>query len=317
MGFFRRFNIKQEAEDLGLSVWQAPSVLFFFMGLFTVLIMVLVDFISHFYDSPEILVLSESGLVILIFSVGSTVIRSIEQIARANKIKSEFVTIASHQLKTPLAQINWELELLLSKNKSGLSEKQLGIVNDIRKSQDAMSRLVNDLLDVVRIDQGNLALDRERVNLLEIIDKVIESNKSLSDSSNVEINFIRPKKIPEIVGDKRKISVVIDNLLSNAIKYIEKKGFVEIKVEEADDRINVYVKDNGIGIPDNQQHKVFQKFFRSNNVVLYQTGGTGLGLYISKNFVEQLGGKISFKSIEGVGSDFWFCLPIKNKSVTH
>jgi len=312
MGFIRKFNIKQEAEDLGVSVWQAPSFLFFLMGLFIILVMVVIYFISQFYDSPEVLVISESVVVVVIFSIGNSIIKSMEQIARVNKMKSEFVTIASHQLKTPLSQMNWELELLLSKNQSGLSEKQLEIANTIRQSQETMARLVNDLLDVARIDQGRLVLNKEKVDLLEIIDAVINNNKILAKSSNVEISVIKPKKLPEIIGDKKRIAVVVDNLISNAVKYIEEKGFVEIKVEEGDGKINVYVKDNGVGIPDNQQNSVFQKFFRSNNAVRYQTEGTGLGLYISKNIVEQLGGKMWFKSIEGIGSSFWFYLPINN-----
>lgn len=305
-----KFNIKKEAEDLGIKIWQTPSFLFLMMGIFIILVMTIVYFISQFYNSPEIFVISECIVVVVIFSIGNVVIQSFEQIARANKMKSEFVTIASHQLKTPISQINWELEILLSKNKDGLSEKQLDLVNNISKSHQTMARLVNDLLDVARIEQGRFILNKEKINIPDIIDEVVEGNKILAKASNVEINIIKSKNIPEILGDRKRIGVVIDNLISNAIKYIEKKGFVEIKIDADEKNINIYVKDNGVGIPDSQQDKVFQKFFRSNNVVRYQTEGTGLGLYISKNIIEQSGGKIWFKSIEGLGSDFYFSLPI-------
>lgn len=307
--FVNKFNIKKEAEDLGVSIWQAPSFLFLVMGFFIVLVMVVVYFLSQSYDSPEILIISESVVVIIIISVGNVIIGSIERIAQANKIKSEFVTIASHQLKTPLSQLNWELEILLTKHKEGLNEKQIEIIKTISQAHEAMSRLVNDLLDVVRIDQRKFVLSKENINILEIVKNVIKNNKILANASNVEINLVSPEKISEIMGDKKRMGVVIDNLVSNAVKYIDKKGFVEIKIEENEKFINVTVKDNGVGIPEKQQDKVFQKFFRSNNAVRYQTEGTGLGLYISKNIVEQSGGNLWFKSIEGLGSEFFLTLP--------
>ncbi|MFH0969054.1 MAG: HAMP domain-containing sensor histidine kinase [Patescibacteria group bacterium] len=310
INFVSKSNIKREAEDLGVSVWQTPSFLFLIMGIFIVIVMTVVYYLSRFYDSPEILIFSESAVVIVILSIGNVIIQSIEQIARANKIKSEFITIASHQLKTPLSQINWELEILLFKNKEGLTPKQLELINTIKQSHTTMTRLVNDLLDVARIDQGKFILNKEKINIIEIIDEIIDNNKVLAKASNVEINLIKPEKVPGILADKKRIGVAIDNLISNAIKYIEKKGLVEIKIKPDDKNIIVSVKDSGVGIPKNQQDKVFQKFFRSNNVVKYQTEGTGLGLFISKNIIEQSGGKIWFKSTEKEGSDFCFSLPI-------
>jgi len=307
-------NIKKEAEELGVPIWQSPSFLFAMMGLFIIIAITIVFYISRFYDSPEILVASESAIVAVVLSVGNIIIKSVEQMARANKMKSEFVTIASHQLKTPLSEINWELELLLSKNNAGLTEKQLEIINTIGRSHQTMMRLVNDLLDVARIDQGKFVLNKEKINLVSLIDEVVQNHQIIAKASNVEINVEKSEMVPEIVGDKRRVGIVIDNLVSNAVKYIRNKGFVEIKIESDEKNISVYVKDNGIGIPEKEQSKIFQKFFRSNNAAKYQTGGTGLGLYISKNIIEQSGGELSFKSIEGVGTDFWFSLPINNNN---
>ncbi len=307
--FILNFNIKKESEDLGIPIWQAPSLLFIFMGVFIVIVMLIVYFLTKFDDSPEFLVLSECAVVIMILSVGNMIISNIEKMAEVNKMKSEFVTIASHQLKTPIAQINWELEILLSNYKKGLDKKQLDIIRTISQSKETMARLVNDLLDVAKIDQGKLVLNRDRVNMTEIIDSVVKNNEVLAKASNVEISVIKPEVIPEIFGDKKRIEVVTDNLVSNAVKYIRKKGFVEIKVESDEKNIVVTIKDNGMGIPDRQQGKVFQKFFRSDNAALCHTDGTGLGLYISKNIIEKSGGKMWFKSIEGLGSEFFFSLP--------
>ncbi|MDO8529722.1 MAG: HAMP domain-containing sensor histidine kinase [bacterium] len=311
--FVRRFNIKKESEDLGISFWQAPSFLFIMMGLFIIAVMMAVYFVSSFYDAPEVLIISECVVVIVIFSIGNVIIGSIEQIAKANKIKSEFVAIASHQLKTPLSQMNWELEILLSKHQSGLSAKQIEIIKIVSKSHETMTRLVNDLLDVARIDQGKLMLSKEKIDMLKIVENVVDNNKILANASNVEISIVNSSNSMDVLGDKKRIAVVVDNLVSNAVKYIDKKGFVEIKIENDKKNTIVSVKDNGVGIPENQQDKVFQKFFRSNNATRYQTEGTGLGLYISKNIIEQSGGKMRFKSIEGVGSEFYFSLPIYNE----
>lgn len=313
--FINRFNIKKEAEDLGVSIWQTPSFLFVVMGFFIIAMMMMVYFVSSLYDAPEILVISECVVVIVVFSVGNIIIGSIEQIARANKIKSEFVAIASHQLKTPLSQMNWELEILLSKHQNGLNAKQTEIIKTISKSHETMTRLVNDLLDVARIDQGKLMLNKEKVDILKIVESVVDNNKVLAKASNVEVTVVKPDNPTDVLGDKKRIAVVIDNLVSNAVKYIEKKGFVKIKIENDKKNNIVSVKDNGVGISEDQQNKVFQKFFRSNNATRYQTEGTGLGLYISKNIIEQLGGKMWFKSIEGIGSEFYFSLPIYSENI--
>lgn len=307
--FILGFNIKKEARELGVPIWQAPSLLFIFLGFFTVVVMMTLYVFARFSDSPEILILSECAVVITILSIGNLIIGNIEKMAEVNKMKSEFVTIASHQLKTPISQINWEIEILLSNYKKGLDKKQLDIIKTIEQSKETMARLVNDLLDVAKIDQGKLALNIDKISIAEIIDNVVRNNDILARTSNVEISVARPDVIPEIFGDKKRIEVVIDNLVSNAVKYIKKKGFVEIRVEVDEKDIIISVKDNGIGIPEKQQGKVFQKFFRSSNAALYQTDGTGLGLYISKNIVEKSGGKMWFRSIEGLGSDFFFSLP--------
>lgn len=311
---FDQFNLKKEAEELGVSVWQTPSFLFIIMGVVIVSAMTGVYFISGYYDSPEVLIISESAVVMLLFTIGNFIIRTVEEVAKANKMKTEFVSIASHQLKTPISEMKWEMELLITKFSDGLSEKQKEIIKEISRSGEKMGKLVNDLLDVARIDQGSLALAKDKVDLKKLIEEVIETQKMFAKASNVELKMDSKKEESfDIVTDKRRILVVLDNLISNAIKYIDGKGNVDIILEKDGDMIQICVRDNGVGIPKNEQNNVAEKFFRSNNSMRNKADGTGLGLYIAKNIVEQSGGTLWFKSIENVGSEFYFTLPTNNK----
>lgn len=305
-------NIKKQSEELGISIWQTPSFLFILMGLVIIAVMTVVYFLSKRYESIEFLVISESIVVVFIFTIGNFIIGSVEQMARMNKMKSEFVSIASHQLKAPLAEISWEIELLMSKNKEGLNDKQEEIIRGISKSNTRMAKLVNDLLDVARIEQGRLALSREKVNVLKLVDNVVENNVIIAKANNVEIEVKKAEKIPELTIDRRRIGVVLDNLLSNAIKYIKGKGTVNVETKIKNGQVVISVEDNGVGIPKHQQKNVFEKFFRSDNVSRYQVSGTGLGLYIAKSIVDQSGGEIWFKSKENVGTKFYFSLPVNS-----
>jgi two-component system sensor histidine kinase VicK len=149
-----------------------------------------------------------------------------------------------------------------------------------------------------------------------MVQEAIASQKEAALTSKVTLNMSCPVSSLKIVADKRRISVVLDNLISNAIKYANEKGMAEIFLESKDDAIQVCVRDNGVGIPSSEQGKISEKFFRSSNAVKKKTDGTGLGLYIAKNIIEQSGGSFWFKSTEKVGSEFYFTLPVvKNVSI--
>lgn len=307
-------NLKKQADDLGLKVWQTPSFLFIVMGVIIVAAMTGVYVIANHYDSPDVVVISESLVVITLFTIGNFIIRTVEEVAKANRMKTEFVAIASHQLKTPLAEMKWEIELLLAKFNVGLSDKQSEIIREISHSGEKMGRLVNDLLDVARIDQGQLALSRDRINLCKSVQESVESQKALAKALNVELRTSCSVSVLEAIADKRRVAVVLDNLISNAIKYTNEKGLVEIFMESKDGMIQVCVRDNGVGIPKSEQDDVSKKFFRSNNASKKKTDGTGLGLYIAKNIIEQSGGSLWFKSTENVGSEFYFTLPLASNN---
>lgn len=222
------FNLRKQAEDLNISIWQTPSFLFIVMGFVIMVAMAGVYFISNNYNSPDVLVISESLVVAILFTIGNFIIRSVDQVARANKMKTEFISIASHQLKTPIAEINWQIELLLSKFPGGLSEKQQLLIGQIAHSSQKMARLVGDLLDVARIDQGKLALTNEEVDLCSIINDAVINQRPFSITAGVQLKSSCQLKPVKVLVDKKRIAVVLDNLLSNAIKYTPKEGIIEV-----------------------------------------------------------------------------------------
>ncbi|MFA6383151.1 MAG: HAMP domain-containing sensor histidine kinase [Parcubacteria group bacterium] len=309
MRIINDLNIKKQAEELGVSVWQTPSFLFMLMGLITIIAMTATFYISRNYDNPSILVIAECVVVVTIFSIGNSVIQEIEQMARVNKMKTEFVFVASHQLRTPLSAILWEIELLIKKRGGGLNEKQLESLNSISLLSGRMARLVSDLLDVARIDQGKLTLKKDKIDLFAIVDEITKTLSPLIQSKNLQVVFKKCRSKCLILGDAEKLGLAVENLISNALKYSNNKGKIEIKIKKDGKDLIFSIQDNGVGIPASQQKMVFNKFFRSDNVVKYQTEGTGLGLYIAKNIVEQSGGKIWFQSKENIGTTFSFSLP--------
>lgn len=308
-------DLKKQAKELGVKVWQTPGFLFIMMGLIAIVIMTATFFISRNYNSPELLVVTESSVVIIVLIVGNIVIKMVEQMIRLNKMKSEFVSVASHQLRTPLSAIRWETELLLCKfRKSKIDAKQRASIENINILSNKMTRLINDLLDVARIDQGRLIIKKTSVNLVAIVNEAVDGSIAPLKEKTIEVVFNDTKKIPLVFGDPEKLKMVVENLLGNAIKYTTNHGKIEIKIIKKGDFAILSIKDNGVGIPSEQHGRVFDKFFRSDNIVKYQTEGTGLGLYIAKNIINQLGGEIWFDSVEGLGSIFSFSIPLHKKA---
>lgn len=311
MKIINDLNLKKQANDLGVSVWQTPSFLFIVLGVVNSMAMTATYFIAKNYDNPEVLILSETIVTITIFFFGGMVVKGVEQVNRLNKTKSEFISLASHQLRTPISAIKWELELLNSKFKKGLNKRQLQGIENIEVLTKRMSRLVSDLLDVARIDQKRLSLKREKIDLADIVREVGNDLGPLLKNSGVsmKISVKNNKKEARVVGDPEKIKLAVENLLSNSIKYSRKHGKIEVLLKRNNNFWILSIKDNGIGIPGSQQKQVFSKFFRSYNVSRYRAEGTGLGLYIVKNIIEESGGKTWFKSKEDIGSIFYISLP--------
>ncbi len=302
-------NFVKKCRRYNLGLWQCPSFLFVMMGAMNIIAMMGTYMIAKRYDNPEIVVASVAGVSIIIFIIGSSVIRGVEEVARASMMKSEFVSIVSHQLKSPLTGMKWSLDLLLGKRIGEVNDKQHSYLKSTQENVSRMIRLVNDLLDVSRIESGGIKMISQKVSLGEMIRSVAKELEFFAKANNARIELKVEDNIPEVLADPIRIRMVAQNLVDNAIKYSNKKGVVGLNVFKKNGFVCCQINDSGVGIPKKEQKKVFGKFFRSNNVIKKQTIGTGLGLYIAKAVVESSGGKIGFTSEEGKGSTFWFTLP--------
>jgi signal transduction histidine kinase len=306
-----QFDIASQAKEIGVPVWRAPSVLFVFLGGVIMVLMYIVYASSKMQEDPIFLIAAEFFVAMVTLLIGGIIIHSVEQIARVNKMKSEFISIASHQMKTPLSQIKWTIDSIHFSNIEEKSQYESKIFN-IRRANEAMISLVNDLLDVARVEKGETIIHPEETNLIPILDGVLESYRMESESRNISLKFENAlKDVPTACVDKRRLRVALENLIGNAISYTKSGGEVSVSLENnGGGYLKISVKDTGIGIPESEQPYIFQRFFRAKNAKRHSTSGTGLGLYLTKNIIEQSGGEIQFRSIEGAGTLFSITLPV-------
>jgi len=228
-----------------------------------------------------------------------------------DRLKSEFISIAAHQLRTPLSAIKWVIKMVLDEDVGPLNKEQSELLEKGYKSNERIIHLVNDLLNVSRIEEGRFGYNFEKHDFLELVNSVVEGVAGLIDKNKIKLVINKPNLLPPIVFDQEKMLLVMQNLVDNALKYTPERGRIEINIDVDKEFFKVSVKDNGVGIPEKDKQKLFSKFFRAANVIRMQTEGSGLGLFIVKNIINKHGGVIFVDSQEGRGTDVHFTLPLK------
>ncbi len=223
-----------------------------------------------------------------------------------DQAKTEFVALASHQLKTPLSAINWSIEEMMADKKSKLTEKEKKTLEDIYKMSQQMGDLVVTLLDISKIQLGTFIIELKETDLSAVCEDVLKSLEGKIEEKKVEIDRQYPEHFM-MQTDPRLAKIIVQNLISNAIKYGNSGGKVSVGIERSDGQILIQVSNEGKAIPQEEQLSVFKRFFRAAETK--ETEGTGLGLYMTKEIVEKLGGKIWFKSGPGIGTTFYVSLP--------
>ena len=255
------------------------------------------------------------------YEVGKMLVRRDLELTRANarleeldEVKSEFVTIAAHQLRTPLTGIRWSYQTLLEEGAEALTSVQRRVLQGGLGASLRMINLVNDLLNVARIEEGRFGFHFTLQSPFKMIQRAAERFRKAARDKGIEFKAELPPAPPRpFFFDEEKMSLALDNMLDNAVKYTEPAGTITFRAAEEGNILRISVSDTGIGVPADQVHRVFAKFFRAGNALRFHTSGTGLGLYVCKNIVEKHDGAMSVESREGKGTKFTITLPRAEK----
>ncbi len=232
------------------------------------------------------------------------------QLQELDRVKSEFISIAAHQLRTPTAAIKWIVQSLLEDEPASLTPEQRTSLLRIREVNERMINLVDQLLSVARIEEGRMLYAFAPINLWNVLETVLTELDHDLKMRKIKIEIPPRTKLPKVRADEEKIRFTLRNLIENAIHYNKNGGSIRIQINKMDAFLQIDISDEGIGIPEKEQGRVFTRFFRAENAIRTQTAGSGLGLFVAKNIVEAHGGKIWFVSREDEGSTFSFTLPL-------
>ncbi len=314
--FFEKLNPFWEHKKYNIPLWQCPSFLFVLMGVIIMGAIIAAYYIASLkIKDPRLVSLIVLAVAFILIVIDYIITKSFEKVSEANKMKTEFISVVSHQLRAPLTNLRYVIQVLISEKIKKFSRKEIEYFKILEENTEKMGDLINNLLIVSRLETKEVIMKKEEFSLPDLVKKLILRFKSFSEASNIKIKLRAEKNIPPVLADSFWTEQIVSNLLDNAVRYTKEEGVVEIKVRMADKKVYFEIHDSGVGIPKEEQKYIFQKFFRSKNVLKYQTQGSGLGLHICKELIGLMEGKIWFKSQEKKGTSFYFTLPIIERRI--
>jgi signal transduction histidine kinase len=238
------------------------------------------------------------------------VFRDVTREREVDRMKTEFVSLVSHELRTPLTSIKGYVDLLVEGEAGAITPEQSDFLQVVRTNADRLVGLINDLLDISRIEAGKIELQRAPVDLVALLQSVALAFRPQVEARRQELTLDLPPDLPRVWGDVGRITQIANNLVSNAHKYTLENGRITVSAAVAGDTVRVSISDTGVGLTPEQQARLFERFFRADNRVTRSVAGTGLGLSITRALVQMHGGDISVASEAGRGSTFAFTLPL-------
>jgi signal transduction histidine kinase len=226
-----------------------------------------------------------------------------------DQTKDEFISMASHQLRTPLTTIKGYLSMVLDGDVGPVTKDERKMIQQAFDSSERMVFLIGDLLNISRLQSGKFVIENKPTDLAKMVGDQVDQLKETAANHHLTLDFKKPDKFPALNLDETKIQQVVMNFMDNAIFYTPAGGSVSVALEATDHEIRYTVTDTGLGVPKNEQHHLFAKFYRAGNARKMRPDGTGLGLFMAKKVIAAQGGAIIFKSVEGKGSTFGFSFP--------
>ena len=304
--FLRSLNVVAQCKEWRVPLFSCPQFLFIVMGGIIIGAMVATNMMARRYAEPEIAAIAVLFVTAFLFVIGYIITKSFERIAEAARAKAEFVSIMSHQLRTPLTNIRWRLEQIAASDAA-----KTGDISFLRQENEEVMRMVNMMLEVNRIEDKALVLEKQNVSLRDLARRVYDSFKVRAEEKNITLTFTNDENDPMItIGDPVRLRWVIENFIDNALRYSAAAGTVVVSLKREGKKARVSVADEGQGISPEDKKRLFTKFFRADEHTRLTTEGFGLGLFIAKAIVEAHGGTIGVVSQLQKGSIFWFTLPL-------
>ncbi len=249
--------------------------------------------------------------------VGSIqIFRDISAEYEIDKMKSDFISLASHQLRTPLSSVKTYSHMLLDGYMGKLTSPQTKALKTIISAANRMNETVSTLLNISRIESGKVVVERKLLSVNKLFDSVVEEHSLVASEKTIKFKIHYPPGSLKLYSDVVVLKEVLGNLISNAIKYTPSNGTITLsgKIPKKGNQLVISVTDTGVGIPIESHANIFSKFYRAENVVRQETSGIGLGLYLVKGLIDELNGKVWFKSAEDKGTTFYLSLPLRSPS---
>jgi len=314
-----KLNLSAQCRNMGVGLWSCPQFIFLVMGTVIISTIILTYTVGQRYVEAHVIVLIVLFATVFLLIVSFVVVRAFERIVGLRKseseqakeileLKDQFVFLAAHELRTPANAIKWGLGALHSE-RPDLVKEQEELFGILKRGSDRLLLLVNDLLEVTRIESGVVELDLKEISANDSFAQACEEIVALREEREVAINWTAGD-LPLVRGDSTRLKEVFLNLISNAIKYSKKGSSVEVSAEVKDNMVIFHVADKGVGLNKDDQEHLFEKFWRSKETKDIE--GTGLGLFITEKLVELMAGKIWFTSKKDLGTTFSFSLNVAN-----